>query len=119
MGDSGSAGRCRTRSPAQRAFGNGLQNGLPQNSAPYTSTIVCLCGKETQGLRDWNDLAKPGISVITTNPRLRRRARNYLAGLGLSTGQKQVIIMQRPKSWGRHIKNVAVLDSARAVRDHS
>lgn len=60
----------------------GWQSRLPQNSAPYTSTIVFLVRKgNPKGLRDWGDLAKPGVAVITPNPKTSGGARwNYLAG---------------------------------------
>jgi len=56
------------------------QKRLPDNSAPYTSTIVFLVRKgNPKGIRDWDDLAKPGISVITANPKTSGGARwNYL-----------------------------------------
>lgn len=54
---------------------------LPHNSAPYTSTIVFIVRKgNPKGIRDWSDLAKPGLSVITPNPKTSGGARwNYLA----------------------------------------
>jgi len=57
------------------------QKKLPLNSAPYTSTIVFLVKKgNPKGLKDWNDLAKPGVQVITPNPKTSGGARwNYLA----------------------------------------
>ena len=57
------------------------QKRLPQNSAPYTSTIVFLVRKgNPKGVRDWNDLAKPEVSVITPNPKTSGGAQwNYLA----------------------------------------
>jgi sulfate/thiosulfate transport system substrate-binding protein len=59
----------------------GWQSRLPQNSAPYTSTIVFLVRKgNPKGIKDWSDLVKPGISVITPNPKTSGGARwNYLA----------------------------------------
>src|SRR5574343_180265 len=59
---------------------------LPDNSAPYTSTIVFLVRKgNPKGIRDWNDLAKPGIDVITPNPKTSGGARwNFLAAWGYS-----------------------------------
>jgi sulfate/thiosulfate transport system substrate-binding protein len=58
------------------------QGRLPHNSAPYTSTIVFLVRKgNPKGIKDWGDLAKPGVSVITPNPKTSGGARwNYLAG---------------------------------------
>lgn len=57
------------------------QKRLPRNSAPYTSTIVLVVrAGNPKGIRDWDDLVKPGISVITPNPKTSGGARwNYLA----------------------------------------
>ena len=57
------------------------QRRLPDNSAPYTSTIVFLVRKgNPKGIRDWGDLIRPGIAVITPNPKTSGGARwNYLA----------------------------------------
>ena len=57
------------------------QKRLPQNSAPYTSTIVLLVRKgNPKRIKDWDDLVKPGLSVITPNPKTSGGARwNYLA----------------------------------------
>jgi sulfate transport system substrate-binding protein len=57
------------------------QSRLPNNSAPYTSTIVFLVRKgNPKGIKDWGDLVKPGIEVITPNPKTSGGARwNYLA----------------------------------------
>ena len=57
------------------------QKRLPQNSSPYTSTIVFLVRKgNPKGLKDWNDLVKPGVQVITPNPKTSGGARwAYLA----------------------------------------
>jgi sulfate/thiosulfate-binding protein len=57
------------------------QKRLPERSAPYTSTIVFLVRKgNPKGLRDWDDLVKPGVQVITPNPKTSGGARwNYLA----------------------------------------
>ena len=57
------------------------QKRLPNNSSPYTSTIVFLVRKgNPKGIKDWDDLAKPGISVVTPNPKTSGGARwNYLA----------------------------------------
>jgi sulfate transport system substrate-binding protein len=59
----------------------GWQKRLPENSSPYTSTIVFLVRKgNPKGIKDWSDLIKPGISVITPNPKTSGGARwNYLA----------------------------------------
>jgi sulfate transport system substrate-binding protein len=60
------------------------QKRLPNNSAPYTSTIVFLVRKgNPKGIRDWGDLAKRGVSVVTPNPKTSGGARwNYLAAWG-------------------------------------
>ena len=57
------------------------QQALPHNSAPYTSTIVFLVRKgNPKGIQDWNDLVKPGVEVITPNPKTSGGARwNFLA----------------------------------------
>jgi sulfate transport system substrate-binding protein len=60
------------------------QKRLPQNAAPYTSTIVFLVRKgNPKNIRDWDDLVKPGVQVITPNPKTSGGARwNYLAAWG-------------------------------------
>ena len=60
------------------------RNRLPNASTPYTSTIVFLVRKgNPKGVRDWNDLIRPGVSVITPNPKTSGGARwNYLAAWG-------------------------------------
>jgi sulfate transport system substrate-binding protein len=62
------------------------QKKLPQNAAPYTSTIVFLARKgNPKNIKDWDDLAKPGVKVITPNPKTSGGARwNYLAAWGYS-----------------------------------
>jgi sulfate transport system substrate-binding protein len=57
------------------------QSRLPNNSAPYTSTIVFLVrAGNPKGIKDWDDLARPGIAVVTPNPKTSGGARwNYLA----------------------------------------
>src|SRR5574341_1014715 len=62
----------------------GWQKELPHNSSPYTSTIVFLVRKgNPKKIRDWSDLVKPGVSVITPNPKTSGGARwNYLAAWG-------------------------------------
>jgi sulfate transport system substrate-binding protein len=64
-----------------KALSPGWQARLPHNSAPYTSTIVFLVRKgNPKGIKDWDDLVKPGISVITPNPKTSGGARwNFLA----------------------------------------
>ncbi len=60
------------------------QKRLPNNSSPYTSTIVFLVRKgNPKGIKDWEDLAKPGVAVITPNPKTSGGARwNFLAAWG-------------------------------------
>jgi sulfate/thiosulfate transport system substrate-binding protein len=60
------------------------QSRLPQNSAPYTSTVVFLMRKgNPRGIKDWDDLARSGVKVITPNPKTSGGARwNYLAAWG-------------------------------------
>src|SRR5213083_1185916 len=62
------------------------QKRLPNNSSPYTSTIVFLVRKgNPKGIKDWDDLVKPGVSVITPNPKTSGGARwNYLAAWGFA-----------------------------------
>src|SRR6185369_5616047 len=57
------------------------QKKLPLNASPYTSTIVLLVRKgNPKGIKDWGDLAKPGVEVVTPNPKTSGGARwNYLA----------------------------------------
>ena len=89
------------------------QKRLPDNSAPYTSTIVFAVRKgNPKRIKDWDDLVKPGVSVITPNPKTSGGARwNYLAAWGYAL-----------KKWGsdeskardfvaRLFKNVAILDT--------
>lgn len=89
------------------------QARLPNNSAPYTSTIVLLVRKgNPKKIKDWDDLAKPGVSVITPNPKTSGGARwNYLAAWGYElkrNGGNQ----QKAKEFVRKIyANVPVLDS--------
>ena len=65
------------------------QKRLPQNSSPYTSTIVFLVRKgNPKGIRNWDDLVKPGVSVITPNPKTSGGARwNYLGAWGYVLGK--------------------------------
>ena len=88
------------------------QTRLPHNSAPYTSTIVFLVRKgNPKGIKDWGDLAKPGIGVITPNPKTSGGARwNYLAAWAWASreyrdGDKVVAYLTRL------FKNVPVLDT--------
>ena len=86
---------------------------LPDNSAPYTSTIVFLVRKgNPKNIKDWNDLAKPGIEVVTPNPKTSGGARwNFLAAWGYALKQPGGND-QKARELVTHIyKNVKVLDS--------
>ncbi|MFN0070397.1 MAG: sulfate ABC transporter substrate-binding protein [Chloroflexota bacterium] len=89
------------------------QARLPQNSSPYTSTIVFLVRKgNPKGIKDWDDLIKPGISVVTANPKTSGGARwNYLAAWGYALNQGSDA-QQAREFVGALVKNVPVLDSA-------
>lgn len=82
---------------------------LPDNSAPYTSTIVFLVRKgNPKGIKDWDDLTKPGVSVITPNPKTSGGARwNYLAAWAFA--QKRGV--NEKEFLAALYKNVPVLDS--------
>lgn len=88
------------------------QARLPQNSAPYTSTIVFLVRKgNPKQIKDWDDLVKPGIEVITPNPKTSGGARwNYLAAWGFAR-QKYNSDVKAQEFVGKLFKNVPVLDS--------
>ncbi len=93
------------------------QSRLPSNSSPYTSIIVILVRKgNPKNIRDWDDLGRPGISVITPNPKTSGGARwNYLAAYGyaLKRGRSEA---QARDLVARIFRNVPVLDSgARAA----
>src|SRR6202163_3444180 len=89
------------------------QKRLPLNASPYTSTIVFLVRKgNPKGIRDWDDLIKPSISVITPNPKTSGGARwGYLAAWGYAL-KKYGNDQTRARDFvGRLYKNVPVLDS--------
>ncbi|VTU28313.1 Sulfate starvation-induced protein 2 [Variovorax sp. PBL-H6] len=88
------------------------QKRLPHNSAPYTSTIVFLVKKgNPKGLKDWDDLAKPGVQVITPNPKTSGGARwNYLAAWEFGK-RKYGGDAQAKEFVGKVFKNVPVLDT--------
>jgi sulfate/thiosulfate transport system substrate-binding protein len=71
----------------------GWASRLPHRSAPYTSTIVFLVRKgNPKGIRGWDDLVKPGVQVITPNPRTSGGARwNYLAAWGYALGKAGIV----------------------------
>jgi sulfate transport system substrate-binding protein len=88
------------------------QKKLPSNAAPYTSTIVFLVRKgNPKGVKDWDDLAKPGIKVITPNPKTSGGARwNYLGAWGYAL--KKYGSEDKARDFVRDIfKNVPVLDT--------
>jgi len=88
------------------------QTRLPNNSLPYTSTIVFLVHKDNpKGIKNWDDLAKDGVSVITPNPKTSGGARyNYLAAWAF--GEKKFGGKEAAKDFVKKIyKNAPVLDS--------
>jgi sulfate transport system substrate-binding protein len=89
------------------------QARLPNNSAPYTSTIVFLVRKgNPKHIKDWNDLARPGLSVITPNPKTSGGARwNYLAAWGYALRQNGGDQSKARQFVTQLYKNVPVLDS--------
>jgi sulfate transport system substrate-binding protein len=89
------------------------QKRLPHNSAPYTSTIVFLVRKgNPKGIKDWNDLIKPGVSVITPNPKTSGGARwNHLAAWGYALRQPGGNEASAKEFLKKLYKNVPVLDS--------
>jgi len=100
---------------AERAklFPADWQKRLKHNSAPYTSTIVFLVRKgNPKGIKDWDDLAKPGISVITPNPKTSGGARwNYLAAWGFALKKYGNDEKKAQAFVGQILGNVPVLDS--------
>jgi len=89
------------------------QKKLPHNASPYTSTIVFLVRKgNPKGIKDWNDLVKPGIGVITPNPKTSGGARwNYLAAWGFALKQPGGNDAGAKDFVARLYKNVLVLDT--------
>lgn len=88
------------------------QKRLPNNSAPYTSTIVFLVRKgNPQHIKDWDDLVKPGVSVITPNPKTSGGARwNYLGAWAYAL--RKYGSEEKAKAFVASLyKNVPVLDS--------
>ncbi len=88
------------------------QKRLANNSAPYTSTIVFLVRKgNPKRIKDWDDLVKPGVGVVTPNPKTSGGARwNYLAAWGYAL--KKYGTEDKAKEFvGKLYKNVPVLDS--------
>jgi len=89
------------------------QKRLADNSTPYTSTIVFLVRKgNPKRLLDWNDLVRPGVSVITPNPKTSGGARwNYLAAWAYAQRQPGATPASAQAFVGKLYKNVPVLDS--------
>jgi sulfate transport system substrate-binding protein len=89
------------------------QTRLKNRSAPYTSTIVFLVRKgNPKGIRDWGDIVKPGVSVITPNPKTSGGARwNHLAAWGYALRQPGATDTSARDFITRLYKNVPVLDS--------
>ncbi len=89
------------------------QKRLPDNSSPYTSTIVFLVRKgNPKGIRDWGDLVKPAVKVITPNPKTSGGARwNYLAAWGWALKQPGGSEATAKDYLTKLFKNVPVLDT--------
>ncbi len=89
------------------------QTRLPNNSAPYTSTIILLVRKgNPKNIKDWGDLARPGVAVITPNPKTGGGARwNYLAAWAWALKQPGGNAASAEAFVNKVYKNVAVLDS--------
>ena len=91
----------------------GWQERLPQRATPYTSTVVFLVRKgNPEGIRDWGDLIKPGVEVITPNPRTSGGARwNYLAAWAWARAQHGGDEAQAREFVTALYQHVPVLDS--------
>ena len=89
------------------------QKRLPNNSCPYTSTIVFLVRKgNPKGIKDWDDLVKPGVSVITPNPKTSGGARwNYLAAWAFALEKNNNDAARAKEFVTALFKNVPVLDT--------
>jgi sulfate/thiosulfate-binding protein len=89
------------------------QSRLPNNSSPYTSTIVFLVRKgNPKGIKDWGDLIKPGVSVITPNPKTSGGARwNYLAAWAWALRQPGGNEAKAKDYVTKLFRNVPVLDA--------
>lgn len=89
------------------------QKRLPDNSTPYTSTIVFLVRSgNPKHIKDWDDLIKPGVSVITPNPKTSGGARwNYLAAWGYALKKNNQDQNKAKEFVQKLYKNVPVLDS--------
>ena len=89
------------------------QSRLPNNSSPYTSTIIFLVRKgNPKGIKDWDDLIRPGVSVITPNPKTSGGARwNYLGAWGFALHRFAGDESKAKNFISQLYKNVPVLDS--------
>jgi sulfate transport system substrate-binding protein len=89
------------------------QKRLPNNSTPYTSTIVFLVRKgNPKGIKDWDGLVRPGISVVTPNPKTSGGARwNYLAAWGYALKKNNGDQQKAREFVAALFKNVPVLDT--------
>jgi sulfate transport system substrate-binding protein len=89
------------------------QSRLPDNSSPYTSTIIFLVRKgNPKGIKDWDDLVRPGVSVITPNPKTSGGARwNYLGAWGYALKKSGGDESKAKDFISKLYKNVPVLDS--------
>ena len=89
------------------------QTRLPDNSSPYTSTIVFLVRKgNPKGIKDWGDLVKPGVSVVTPNPKTSGGARwNFVAAWAWAMRQPGATPASAAAYLGKLYKNVPVLDT--------
>ena len=89
------------------------QKRLPHNSSPYTSTVVLLVRKgNPKNIKDWDDLIKPGVSVITPNPKTSGGARwNYLAAWAFAQKKFGNNEAKTKEFVGKLFKNVPVLDT--------
>jgi sulfate transport system substrate-binding protein len=96
-----------------RALPANWQSRLPNNSTPYTSTIVFLVRKgNPKHIKGWEDLVKPGVSVITPNPKSSGGARwSYLAAWGYALQKNNNDETKAQDFVTRLYKNVPVLDS--------
>jgi sulfate/thiosulfate-binding protein len=91
----------------------GWQTRLPHNSCPYTSTMVFLVRKgNPKGIRDWGDLVRPGVSVVTPNPKTSGAARwSYLAAWAWAERQPGGSPASAQDFISRLFRNVPVLDT--------
>jgi sulfate/thiosulfate-binding protein len=91
----------------------GWQSRLPDNATPFTSTIVLLVRKgNPKGIHDWPDLLKPGVAVITPNPKTSGGARwNFLAALGWAQRQPGATAVQAERFVRDLFHQVPVLDT--------